>query len=143
MVVGLEIQYGGQNVILFLLSCHRSKICQKDSPHQNIFKLTYKTSLHFVKNRQKNHHFSGNLTPLSKNSVWNQSCQLNVLKKVCPDYPKNYINLLTLTQNIYQYHLSQNNSNTLSNLHETVVSSFASPWASSFASPWASSVLPL
>ena len=24
----------------FLLSCHCSKICQKDSPHQNVFKLT-------------------------------------------------------------------------------------------------------
>ena len=38
--MGLEIQYGGQNVISFVLSCHRSKICQKDSPHQNVFKLT-------------------------------------------------------------------------------------------------------
>ena len=36
----LEIQYGGQNVISFVLSCHSSKICQKDSPHQNVFKLT-------------------------------------------------------------------------------------------------------
>ena len=38
--MGLEIQYGRQNVILFVLSCHGSKICQKDSPHQNVFKLT-------------------------------------------------------------------------------------------------------
>ena len=36
----MQIQYGGQNVISFVLSCHRSKICQKDSPHQNVFKLT-------------------------------------------------------------------------------------------------------
>ena len=28
--MGLEIQYGRQNIILFMLSCHRSKICQKD-----------------------------------------------------------------------------------------------------------------
>ena len=38
--MGLEIQYGEQNVISFVLFCHRSKICQKDSPHQNVFKLT-------------------------------------------------------------------------------------------------------
>ena len=38
--MGLEIQYGGQNVISFVLFCHRSKICQKDSPYQNVFKLT-------------------------------------------------------------------------------------------------------
>ena len=36
----LKIQYGGQNVISSVLSCYRSKICQKDSPHQNVFKLT-------------------------------------------------------------------------------------------------------
>ena len=53
----LEIQYGqygGQNVILCVLSCHRSKICQKDSPHQNVFKLTLspKTSYVFRKDRQ-------------------------------------------------------------------------------------------
>ena len=38
--MGFEIQYGRQNVTPFLLSCHCSKICQKDSPHQNVFKLT-------------------------------------------------------------------------------------------------------
>ena len=38
--MGHEIQYGGQNGISFVLSCHRSKICQKDSPHLNVFKLT-------------------------------------------------------------------------------------------------------
>ena len=53
----LEIQYGqygGQNVILCVLSCHRSKICQKDSPHQNVFKLTLsqRTSYVFRKDRQ-------------------------------------------------------------------------------------------
>ena len=54
MVVGLEIQHGGQNIILFVLSCHCSKICQKDSPHQNIFKLTLsQKSFHvFRKDRQ-------------------------------------------------------------------------------------------
>ena len=39
---------------MFVLSCHRSKICQKDSPHQNVFKLTLsqKTSYVFRKDRQ-------------------------------------------------------------------------------------------
>ena len=52
--MGLEIQYGGQNVISFVLSCHRSKICQKDSPHQNVFKLTLgqKSFYVFRKDRQ-------------------------------------------------------------------------------------------
>ena len=53
----LEIQYGqygGQNVILCVLSCHRSKICQKDSPHQNVFKLTLSQKSFYVfrKDRQ-------------------------------------------------------------------------------------------
>ena len=50
----LEIQYGGQNVISFVLSCHRSKICQKDSPHQNVFKLTLSQKSFYVfrKDRQ-------------------------------------------------------------------------------------------
>ena len=54
MVVGLEIQYGGQNIILFILSCHCSKICQKDCPHQNIFKLTLSQKSFYVfrKDRQ-------------------------------------------------------------------------------------------
>ena len=38
--MGLEIQYGGQYVISFVISYHRSKICQKEGPHQNVFKLT-------------------------------------------------------------------------------------------------------
>ena len=52
--MGLEIQYGGQNVISFVLSCHRSKICQKDSPHQNVFKLTLSQKSFYVfrKDRQ-------------------------------------------------------------------------------------------
>ena len=52
--MGLEIQYGGQNVISFVLSCHRSKICQKDSPHQNVFKLnlSQKSFYVFRKDRQ-------------------------------------------------------------------------------------------
>ena len=81
----------------------------------------------FCKKQTKKSSFLWKFNPFKQKLCLNQSCQLNVLKKVCPDYPKNNINLLTLTQNIYQHHLSQNNSNTLSNLHETVVSSFASP----------------
>ena len=52
--MGLEIQYGRQNIISFVLSCHCSKICQKDSPHQNIFKLTssQKSFYVFRKDRQ-------------------------------------------------------------------------------------------
>ena len=52
--MGLEIHYGGQNVISFVLSCHCSKICQKDSPHQNIFKLTLSQKSFYVfrKDRQ-------------------------------------------------------------------------------------------
>ena len=54
MVVGLKIQHGGQNVILFILFCHCSKICQKDSPHQNVFKLTLSQKSFYVfrKDRQ-------------------------------------------------------------------------------------------
>ena len=54
MIVGLEIQYGGKNVILFILSCHGSKICQKDCSHQNIFKLTLSQKSFYVfrKDRQ-------------------------------------------------------------------------------------------
>ena len=80
----------------------------------------------FCKKQTKKSSFLWKFNPFKQKLCLNQSCQLNVLKKVCPDYPKNNINLLTLTQNIYQHHLLQNNSNTLSNLHETVVSSFAS-----------------
>ena len=52
--MGLKIQYGGQNVISFVLSCHHSKICQKDSPHQNVFKqtLSQKSFNVFRKDRQ-------------------------------------------------------------------------------------------
>ena len=54
MVVGLKIQCGGQNVIFFVLSCHCSKIFQKDCPHQNIFKLTLSQKSFYVfrKDRQ-------------------------------------------------------------------------------------------
>ena len=52
MVVGLEIQHGRQNVILFVLSCHRIKICQKDSPQQNVFKLTLSQKSFYDKDRQ-------------------------------------------------------------------------------------------
>ena len=52
--MGLKIQYGGQNVLSFVLSCHHSKICQKDSPHQNVFKLTLSQKSFYVfrKDRQ-------------------------------------------------------------------------------------------
>ena len=52
--MGLEIHYGGQNVISFVLSCHCSKICQKDSPHQKVFKLTLSQKSFYVfrKDRQ-------------------------------------------------------------------------------------------
>ena len=50
MVVGLEIQYGRQNIISFMLSCHRSK----DSPQLNVFKLTLSQKSFYVfrKDRQ-------------------------------------------------------------------------------------------
>ena len=50
----LKIQYGGQNVIPFVLSCHRSKICQKDSLHRNGFILTLSQKSFYVfrKDRQ-------------------------------------------------------------------------------------------
>ena len=74
MVVGLEIQYGGQNVILFVLSCHYSKICQKDSPHQNAFKLTLSRKSFYVfrKDRQCKFIFLLNpiLDPINIISVW-------------------------------------------------------------------------
>ena len=52
--MSLKIQYGGQNVLSFVLSCHHSKICQKDSPHQNVFKLTLSQMSFYVfrKHRQ-------------------------------------------------------------------------------------------
>ena len=52
--MGFKIQYGGQNVISFVLSFHHSKISQKDSPHQNIFKLTLSQNSFYVfrKDRQ-------------------------------------------------------------------------------------------
>ena len=52
--MGLKIQYGGQNVISFVLSFYHSKISQKDSPHQNIFKLTLSQKSFYVfrKDRQ-------------------------------------------------------------------------------------------
>ena len=52
--MGLEIQYSRQNVTSFVLPCHCSKICQKDSPHQNVFKLTLSQKSFYVfrKDRQ-------------------------------------------------------------------------------------------
>ena len=74
MVVGLEIQYGGQNIISFVLSCHHSKICQKDSPHQNVFKqtLSQKSFNVFRKDRQCKFIFllSPSLDLINIISVW-------------------------------------------------------------------------
>ena len=63
MVVGLEIQYGRQNVILFVLSCHGSKICQKDSPHQNVLKLTLSQKSFFVFRKDRQCKFKFLLSP--------------------------------------------------------------------------------
>ena len=72
--MGLEIQYGRQNIISFVLSCHCSKICQKDSPHQNIFKLTssQKSFYVFRKDRQCKFIFllSPSLDVINIISVW-------------------------------------------------------------------------
>ena len=75
MVVGLEIQYGGQNVILlFVLSCHYSKICQKDSPHQNAFKLTLSRKSFYVFRKDRQCKFIFLLSPsldlINIISVW-------------------------------------------------------------------------
>ena len=70
----LEIQYGGQNIISFVLSCHHSKICQKDSPHQNVFKLTLRQKSFYVfrKDRQRKFIFllSPSLDLINIISVW-------------------------------------------------------------------------
>ena len=63
MVVGLEIQYGRQNFILFVLSCHGSKICQKDSPHQNVFKLTLSQKSFYVFRKDRQCKFKFLLSP--------------------------------------------------------------------------------
>ena len=74
MVVGLEIQYGGQNVISFVLSCHHSKIYQKDSPHQNIFKLTLSQKSFYVFRKDRQCKFIFLLSPsldlINIISVW-------------------------------------------------------------------------
>ena len=55
----LEIQYGRQNVT-FVLSCHSSKNCPKESPHQNVFEQTLiqKSFNVFRKDRQSQLIFS-------------------------------------------------------------------------------------
>ena len=74
--MGLEIQYGGQNVILFVhvLSCHHSKICQKDSPHQNAFKLTLSPKSFYVFRKYRQCKFIFLLSPsldlINIISVW-------------------------------------------------------------------------
>ena len=69
-----EIQYGGQNVISFVLSCHRSKICQKDSPHQNVFKLTLSQKSFYVFRKDRQCKFIFLLSPsldlINIISVW-------------------------------------------------------------------------
>ena len=59
----LEIQYGGQNVISFVLSCHSSKICQKDRPHQNVFKLTLNQKSFYVFRKDRQHKYFFFLSP--------------------------------------------------------------------------------
>ena len=61
--MGLEIQYGRQNVILFVLSCHGSKICQKDSPYQNVLKLTLSQKSFFVFRKDRQCKFKFLLSP--------------------------------------------------------------------------------
>ena len=62
--MGLEIQYGRQNIISFVLSCHcSSKICQKDSPHQNIFKLTSSQKSFYVFRKDRHCKFIFLLSP--------------------------------------------------------------------------------
>ena len=61
--MGLKIQYGGQNVISFVLSCHHSKICQKDSPHQNAFKLTLSQKSFYIFRKDRQQKFIFLLSP--------------------------------------------------------------------------------
>ena len=74
MVVGLEIQYGRQNIISFMLSCHRSKICQKDSPQLNVFKLTLSQKSFYVFRKDRQCKFIFLLSPsldlINIISVW-------------------------------------------------------------------------
>ena len=71
--MGLKTQYGGQNVLSFVLSCHHSKICQKDSPHQNVFKLTLSQKSFYVFRKDRQCKFIFLLSPsldLINISVW-------------------------------------------------------------------------
>ena len=72
--MGLKIQYGGQNVLSFVLSCHHSKICQKDSPHQNVFKLTLSQMSFYVFRKHRQYKFIFLLSPsldlINIISVW-------------------------------------------------------------------------
>ena len=61
--MGLEIQYGEQNVISFVLFCHRSKICQKDSHHHNVFKLTLSQKSFYVFRKDRECKFIFLLSP--------------------------------------------------------------------------------
>ena len=61
--MGLKIQYGRQNVLSFVLSCHHSKICQKDSPHQNVFKLTLSQISFYVFRKHRHCKFIFLLSP--------------------------------------------------------------------------------
>ena len=83
MVVGLEIQYGRQNIISFMLSCHRSKICQKDSPQLNVFKLTLSQKSFYVFRKDRQCKFIFLLSPsldlINTISVW----ALEAMTKPC------------------------------------------------------------
>ena len=72
--MGLEIQYGGQNVISFVLSCHHSEICRKDSSHQNVFKLTLSQKSFYVFRKDRQCKFIFLLSPsldlINIISVW-------------------------------------------------------------------------
>ena len=88
--MGLEIQYGGQNVILFILSCHCSKICEKDCPHQNIFKLTLSQKSFYVFRKDRQCKFIFFIEPkfrpdkhhLCTGSRSNESSQRNLAEKL-------------------------------------------------------------
>ena len=80
--------HGGRNVISFVLSCHRSKICQKDSPHQNVFKLTLSQKSFYVFRKDRQCKFIFLLSPsldliniISVGSRCNESSRQNLAEK--------------------------------------------------------------
>ena len=74
----------------FLLSCHCSKICQKDSPHQNVFKLTLSQKSLYVFRKDRECKFIFLLSPsldliniisIYTGSRSNESSQQNLAEK--------------------------------------------------------------